>query len=305
MVSFIFSRWKVYGIYSYRSTVYLQWKNYRGGTISNIWIYSVTDHSVVKIPQPQGGCNDADPMWVSGKIYFTSDRNGEFNLFSFDQTTKEVKQLTSFSDFPIIKAAAGNGKIIFEQEGYLHTYDITSDSQQKITIGIAADLLELRPRYVQGNNYIRWIEVSPTGSRVVFDFRGDIITMPAEKGDPRNITLTTGVHEKYPSWSPDGKSIAYFSDASGEYTLHIKSQDGKGEVKSYKLPGTGFYAYTKWSPDSKKISLLTMAEIFIFLILKRMQLKKLILMKFMVLEHSEKCSVTGHPIPSGSFIQNC
>jgi tricorn protease len=233
---------------------YQQWKNYRGGTISNIWIYSFADHSVIKVPQPQGGCNDADPMWLSGKIFFTSDRNGEFNLFSFDQVSKEVKQLTSFNDFPIIKASSGNGKIIFENEGYLHTYDIASGNRQKLTIGIAADLLELRPRYVQGTNYIRWIEISPTGSRVAFDFRGEIITLPAEKGDPRNISQTASAHEKYPSWSPDGKYIAYFSDESGEYTLHIKPQDGKGDPRSFKLNGTGFYAYPEWSPDSRKIA---------------------------------------------------
>ena len=233
---------------------YQQWKHYRGGTISNIWIYSFSDHSVIKIPQPQGGCNDAEPMWVSGKIFFISDRNGEFNLFSYNQVSKEVDQLTSFSDFPILKASAGNGKIIFEQEGYLHTFDVESNLQKKLTLAIAADLLELRPRFVKGNEYIRSIDISPSGSRVVFDFRGDIITLPGEKGDPRNITLTTGIHEKYPSWSPDGKSIAYFSDATGEYSLQIKSQDGKGDAKSFKLNGTGFYAYPEWSPDSRKIS---------------------------------------------------
>jgi len=234
--------------------VYQQWKHYRGGSISRIWLYAFADHSVTAIPQPQGGCNDADPMWVSGKVYFTSDRNGEFNLFSFDQTTKEVKQLTTFQDFPILKASAGNGRVVFEQEGYLHTFDVASNSEQKLTIGISADLLELRPRYVQGNGYIRWMDISPSGSRVVMDYRGDIVTLPAEKGDPRNLTNSTGVHEKFPSWSPDGKSIAWFSDASGEYKMQIQSQDGKGEVKSYQLPGMGFYAYPKWSPDSKKIT---------------------------------------------------
>jgi tricorn protease len=125
---------------------------------------------------------------------------------------------------------------------------------KKLTIGIAADLLELRPRFVKGGNYIRSVGISPTGSRVVMDFRGDILTAPAEKGDPRNLTLTTAIHEKYPAWSPDGKSIAYFSDASGEYELHIKSQDGKGEAKTFKINGTGFYAFPKWSPDNKKIT---------------------------------------------------
>ncbi|MDZ7636435.1 MAG: hypothetical protein U5L72_19245 [Bacteroidales bacterium] len=112
----------------------------------------------------------------------------------------------------------------------------------------------MRPRYVQGPNFIRGGDISPTGTRVVFDYRGEIVTLPAEKGDPRNITLTAGVHETYPSWSPDGKTIAFFSDASGEYTLHLKPQDGKGEPKIFTLPGTGFYAFPKWSPDSKKIT---------------------------------------------------
>jgi tricorn protease len=233
---------------------YLQWKHYRGGTISNIWLYSFADHSVTKIPQPQGGCNDAEPMWEAGRIYFISDRNGEFNLYSYDLTSKDVMQLTSFNDFPILNASADNGKIIFEQEGYLHSFNIESKTKKKLTVPIAADLLELRPRFIQGNNYIRSADISPTGTRVVFDFRGDIITCPADKGDPRNITTTPGSHEKYPSWSPDGKSIAYFSDASGEYTLNIRSQDGKGDAKIIKLTGTGFYAFPAWSPDNKKIS---------------------------------------------------
>jgi tricorn protease len=243
-----------YMAYTPLSPAYDQWKNYRGGRISNIWIYSFSDHSVDKIPQPEAGCNDADPMWIQTTVYFRSDRNGEFNLFSYDLTTHEVKQLTSFSEFPVLEASAGNGRIVFEQEGYLHIFDPGSSASKKLKIGIAADLLELRPRFVKGNNYIRSVDISPTGARVVFDFRGDIITLPAEKGDPRNITLTTSVHEKYPSWSPDGKSIAYFSDASGEYALHIKSQDGTGEPRIIKLTGTGFYAFPVWSPDSKKIA---------------------------------------------------
>jgi tricorn protease len=239
--------------YTPLSPAYQQWKNYRGGRISTIWICSMNDYSVVKIPQPKEGCNDANPMWIGDIIYFLSDRNGEFNLFSYDVKGREVKQLTNFMDFPIINASAGNNKIIFEQEGYLHVFDEKLNSEKKLTIGIAADLLEIRPRYVQGSDNIRSLGISPTGSRVVLDFRGDIITLPAEKGDPRNITQTTNFHEKFPSWSPDGKTIAYFSDASGEYMLHLKPQDGKGDPKVFNLPGTGFYAFPKWSPDSKKI----------------------------------------------------
>jgi tricorn protease len=242
-----------YMVYTPISPAYQQWKNYRGGRISTLWICSLTDYSVVKISQPKEGCNDSEPLWVGDKIYFLSDRNGEFNLFSYRVETKEVNQLTFFKEFPITRASAANDKIIFEQEGYLHIYDTKLNVENKLAVGIAADLIELRPRFVQGADYIRSTDISPTGSRVVFDFRGDIITLPSEKGDARNLTLTTNVHEKYPSWSPDGKTIAYFSDASGEYMLHLKQQDGKGEPKIYKLSGTGFYAYPKWSPDSKKI----------------------------------------------------
>jgi len=240
--------------YTPLNDAFKQWKHYRGGSIANIWLFSFADNSALKIPQPEGGSNDTGPFWMDNKVYFRSDRNGEFNLFSYDVSSKEIRQLTQFKDFPVINATGGNGKIIFEQAGYLHTLEPGMTNSKKLTIGIGADLLELRPRFVKGARYIRSAELSPSGSRAVFDFRGDIVTVPAEKGDYRNLTLSTGVHEKYPSWSPDGRSIAYFSDASGEYQLHIKSQDGKGDPKIIKLTGTGFYAYPSWSPDSKKIS---------------------------------------------------
>jgi len=233
---------------------FTQWKNYRGGTISTIWLFSFQDYSVVKIPKPDGGCNDTDPMWIGNTIYFRSDRNGEFNLYSYDISSKAIRQLTEFNDFPIMKATKGNDQIIFEQAGYLHIFNTGSGTSNKLKISISTDLLELRSRFVSGSSYIRSAGISPSGARAVFDFRGEIVTIPAEKGDPRNLTQTTGAHEKYPEWSPDGKNIAYFSDISGEYELHIKSQDGKGDVKTYKLSGTGFYAYIHWSPDSKKLS---------------------------------------------------
>ncbi len=233
--------------------VHAQWKNYRGGTASNIWLYTFADRSVIKVSQPQGGSNDTHPIWMGDRIFFLSDRNGEFNLFSCNGSGADIRQHTTFTDFPVLGAAGRDGRIVFEQAGYLHAYDVATGVTAKLKVGIAADLLEFRPRYLQGMGYMRTADISPTGSRAVFGYRGEIITLPAEKGDPRNITMTTGVHEKDPVWSPDGKSIAYFSDASGEYKLHVKAQDGKGEPKVFDLPGTGFYAYPKWSPDSKKI----------------------------------------------------
>ena len=231
-----------------------QWKNYRGGTTSTIWIYDTADHSVEKISQPEGRCNDTDPMWMGDKYYFRSDRNGEFNLFTFDTATKDIQQLTSYSEFPILDASPGTGKIIYEQAAHLHVFDPGKGDSQRIKIGVAADLLELRLRYVKGVRFVRDGSISPSGARAVFEFRGEIVTVPAKKGNPRNLTNTAGVHERSPIWSPDGKSIAYFSDESGEYAIHIQPQDGKGEVKKFKLNGSGFYANPVWSPDGKKIS---------------------------------------------------
>jgi len=231
-----------------------QWKNYRGGRFSRIWIFDTRDDGIEKLPQPAGRSNDVDPMWVGGKILFRSDRNGEFNLFAFDPATKTIDQLTDFRDFPILSASAGAGRVVFEQAGTLHLYDVAQGRDRRLKIGVAADLPELRERYAKGPQWVFADGVSPTGARAVFEFRGEIVTVPAEKGDPRNLTMTPGVHERTPAWSPDGRSIAYFSDESGEYALHVRAQDGRGEVRKFKLGGAGFYGSPSWSPDSAKIA---------------------------------------------------
>jgi tricorn protease len=167
--------------------------------------------------------------------------------------TKAINQLTNYDDFPVAKCN-GNGKIIiFEQGGTLHTFDPSNAQTKDISISIKADLLELRESYVTGSQYIRSAHISPSGKRVVFDFRGEIITLPAEKGDAKNLTQSQGDHEQYPAWSPDGKTIAYFSDASGEYELHLKPTTSKGKVKTHVITGNGFYTDIQWSPDSKQI----------------------------------------------------
>ncbi len=240
--------------YNPLSPAYTQWKHYRGGTVSTISLFRFSDQSVEKIPQPAGRSNDAGPMWAGDAVYFRSDRNGEFNLFSYDLKSKAVKQLTSYRDFPVLSASAGDGKIIYEQAGHLHVLDLKKGQTRKLTISVVADLPETRPRYVKGSKYIRNASLSPTGARAVFEFRGEIITVPAEKGDPRNLTNTPAINERSPVWSPDGKQIAYVSDETGEYALHVRGQDGKGEVRKIKLQGAGFYDNPLWSPDSKRIS---------------------------------------------------
>lgn len=231
-----------------------QWKNYRGGATSRIWLYDTKSHNVTEIPKPAGGANDSKPVWKGNKVYFRSDRDGEFNIYNYDPVSKSVSQITKYNDFPVSSLEGTADGIIFSQSGYLNIYNPTTNSTSKLTIGIATDLLDHRERYVKGDQYIRGADISPSGARVVMDYRGDIITLPGQKGDVFNLTNTPGVHEKEPSWSPNGKSIGYFSDASGEYELHIKSQDGLGEAKAIKLSGSGFYAHIHWSPDSKKIA---------------------------------------------------
>jgi len=225
--------------YNPNSENFRQWKNYRGGSVSRIWLYTSADHSVKEIPRPEGRSNDIDAMWIGDRVYFLSDRNGEFNLFFYDVQSNEIEQVTHFTDFPILHASAGDNKIIFEQAGGLHVFDLQDARSKKLSISVATDLPELRRRYVKGARHIRDASISPSGARAVFDFRGEIITVPAEKGDPRNLSNTPGAHERSPAWSPDGKSIAYFSDESGEYKLYIKQHDGKGKRKEYELKGSG------------------------------------------------------------------
>ncbi len=230
-----------------------QWKHYRGGTHSRIWIYNIKTHDVVEIPQPKDRCNDLDPNWVGHTIYFRSDRAGEYNMFTYETDSKEVKQVTRYADFPVLDINTDGKKLIFEQAGYLHLLTPPESQPIRLKVGIAIDNPEARARFAKGSKYVRDVSISPSGSRVAVEFRGEILTVPAEKGDARNLTNTAGIHERNPAWSPDGKTIAYFSDEGGEYQMVLMPQNGKGEAKKIKLTGSGFYFNPVWSRDSKKI----------------------------------------------------
>ncbi|MCC7374633.1 MAG: PD40 domain-containing protein [Verrucomicrobiales bacterium] len=231
-----------------------QWKNYRGGTFSRIHLFDRATQNVEVVPQPKGQCNDTDPTWLGGDLYFRSDRDGEFNLYRFERGTKTVTRLTSYSDYPVLHASAGGGRIAFEQAGYVHLLDPQAGAPQRLRLAIGADLVELRPRWAKGAKWMRDTSLSPSGNRAAIEFRGEILTLPREKGDDRNLTATPGVHERSPAWSPDGRWIACFSDAGGEYVLRLLPHDGKGEGRSIALEGAGFYRAPNWSPDSKKLS---------------------------------------------------
>ncbi|MFS4417104.1 S41 family peptidase [Maribacter sp. 2307ULW6-5] len=232
---------------------FTQWKHYRGGRASRIWIYDVNTHKVTEIPKPAGGSNDTQPQWQGKRVVFRSDRDGEFNLFSYDTESKEITKHTDHDDFPVINPKVRNNQVIYERAGSLHVHDLGTGTDGRLRLLIHTDLLELRERYVSGGEHVRSARISPSGKRVVVDFRGEVVTLPAEKGDPENLTQSPGVHEKFPAWSPDGRAIAFFSDASGEYALHIRSTEDD-DLKAIPLSGTGFYGHLHWSPDSEKVA---------------------------------------------------
>jgi tricorn protease len=234
---------------------YIAIKHYRGGHTARIWIADLADSSIVRVPREDS--NDFDPMWIGSKIYFLSDRDGPVTLFSYDTKTHEVKELFKNNGFDLKSASAGpDGTIVYEQFGSLHLYDTHSGKQDEVSIRVAADMPQVQPHFEKvPNDQILNARISSTGARAVFEAHGEVLTVPAEKGDIRNITNSPGVADRDPSWSPDGKSIAYFSDESGEYALHIRDQNGLGPVKKIHLgqPPSFFYNPT-WAPDSKKIA---------------------------------------------------
>jgi len=229
------------------------WKHYRGGQTTPLWIADLADSSIVKVPR--SGSNDHNPLWIGDKVYFLSDRNGPVTLFEYDSRSQEVKQLIKNDGFDIKSASAGPGGIVYEQFGAIFLYDLHSGKSKRLNITVNGDMPQVRPRFDKVDKEIENAQISPTGARAVFEAHGEIFTVPAEKGDVRNITNSPAVADRDPSWSPDGKSIAYFSDESGEYALHISPQNALGPVSKIDLgkPPTFFYSPT-WSPDSKKIT---------------------------------------------------
>ena len=229
------------------------WKRYRGGQTRKIWIANLADSSIVKIPRENS--NDFNPMWVGNRIYFLSDREGPVTLFYYDTKTTKVTRAIANQGLDFKSAAAGPGAIVYEQFGELHLYDLKTGQTKAVPVTLAGDLPELRPHYVNVAKRLQNADISPNGARAVFEARGEILTVPAEKGDARNLTNSTNAMEREPVWSPDGQTIAYFSDESGAYALHIRNQDGAGDVTKIPL-GNAFYTSPRWSPDSKKIAYL-------------------------------------------------
>ncbi len=227
------------------------WKRYRGGQTTPVWIANLADSKVERVPRQNS--NDFQPVWMGDKVYFLSDRNGPVTLFAYDPAKKTVAQLVKNDGLDLKWLAKGPDVLVYEQFGQIFLFDPKSGKAAKVEIRVSADLLAVRPSIEKALPYVQTASLSPTGARVLLAARGEVFTAPAQKGDIRNLTQTPGVAERAPAWSPDGKWIAYFSDESGEYALHLREQAGFAEAKKYPLAEPTYYYTLAWSPDSKKV----------------------------------------------------
>jgi len=229
------------------------WRHYRGGRTRPIRVMNLSDYSVEKLPWQDS--NDTTPMWIGNTIYFLSDRNFTVNLFSYNTGTKQVKQLTHHDDFDIMSASAGPDGVVYEQAGYIHFLDVKSGQARQLALEARGDLPWAHPQFKKVASMIRSSSLSPTGARAAFEARGDIFTVPTEKGDYRNLTQSPGVHDRNPVWSPDGAQLAWLSDDGGEYELMLGDPAGTAKPRAIALPSTAYFSDPEWSPDGKQMLL--------------------------------------------------
>ncbi len=229
------------------------WKRYRGGMCDDVWLYDFDTKKTEQLTDDPA--QDIIPMWVGSKIYFISDRGKEqrFNLYSVDPKSKKVEKHTEFTDFDIKFPSGGDSAIVFENGGYIHRYDVKTGTTKKVVVRIQEDLLGARGGLVDVSKNIAGFDISPDGKRALFSARGDVFTVPSGEGVTRNLTHSPGVHERNAAWSPDGKSVAFLSDATGEDEIHVGPADGSKPAQPV-TSGADTYKYEfDWSPDSKKI----------------------------------------------------
>jgi len=229
------------------------WKRYKGGNSPNIWIYNFAKNTSEMITDWAGA--DEWPMWRGRTLYYSSDRDSRTaNLWAYDLDKKTHRQVTKFTEYDVKWPSIGGDSIVFENGGYLHVLDLNGEKSTQIRILVPDDKPHTRSDYRNVAAWTQSWEVSPSAKRAVLEARGDIFTVPAEKGDVRNLTQSPGSRERRPVWSPDGKWIAYFSDKSGEYEIHVIGSDGKTADRQV-TKGGGLYRFTPlWSPDSSKIA---------------------------------------------------
>ncbi len=235
------------------TTDFRTWKRYRGGMASEIWFYDLVKKTAERLPSADGS-NDSMPMWHGGKLYFLSDRDGvkRGNIWSYDLATRTFKQVTFFKEYDAHFPAIGPSDIVLEAGGRLYRIELPSEKVVEVKVEVVTDRASLKPREENASKLLRNADLSPQGKRAVFEARGEIFSVPAEKGYVINLTRSPGAAERFPALSPDGKQVAYFSDRSGEYELCVRPADGSGSERQITHMGPGFRYHIAWSPDGKR-----------------------------------------------------
>lgn len=231
------------------------WKRYTGGMAQKISIYNLKNNHYEELDSKYQG-TDTFPMWHGDTIYFDSDQGSDkrMNLFAYSTKTKEIRQLTHFTEFDVNWPSLGPDSIVFENGGFLYLFDLASEQAKKVTVYMPGDLDQARKHWASTAKLITSADISPDGKRAVFSARGDVYTVPAKEGAIRNLTHTPGIREEQVAWSPNGKWVAYFSDRTGEEELYLMPQDGMGEEVRVTTDGSMHRLQAVWSPDSKKLA---------------------------------------------------
>ena len=242
--------------YTPSSTNDRTWKRYRGGWAQDIWLFDLQTKSAKKITDWEG--TDTLPMWdESGKTLFYLSDNGpehRLNLWKVDIASGKHRQVTKYADYDVKWPSIGGGAVVFQHGAELILLDTKTEAAAPVKVAIPGDRPALRPKVVDAGKFLTGFSLAPSAKRVALSGRGDLWTAPAKEGTPRNLTRTSGASERDPAWSPDGKSVAYLSDATGEYELYLMPADGRGEPKKL-TSGSRKYLYMgSWSPDGKKLT---------------------------------------------------
>jgi len=228
-------------------------KRYAGGQVNDLWLFDLKTNDARRIiSSPR---SNRDPIWIGNTIYFNSDRDGTFNLYAYDITSTKITQLTTNKVWDVRwPSSDGQGRIVYELNGELQILDTKSGKGTPIAISVPDDGLWKQPARVSAVNQLEDFDLSPRAERAVFSARGDIFTAPVDKGPTRNLTHSSGAHDKAASWSPDGSKIAFLSDLSGEEELYVITPDGFGKPEALTSGGKAMRYQPLWSPDSKRIA---------------------------------------------------